>query len=490
MNATDRLCQYESALRPDYHCQETALPSSEKGYCIFHEKDKDHTEFERRIKEKIKKKDYDFTGYYFPYVPNFVNFKRITFRKDANFEQATFEGRTDFREATFIGNAHFREATFGMGANFEQVTFNGRAYFQKVAFEQSILGWDAFFNRANFKLGAQFEKATFEVRAHFERATFKGGAHFDRATFESGATFKQAIFEWSTVEWAAYFGKATFKEDTRFEEARFDVVPFFNKATFEGNAHFRKTSFGLGAVFNEATFKSYSYFEEASFKEYAHFEEASFKWGADFGKAIFEADVYFSGATFEGHNNFQKATFRKDVHFEMASFRVVEFGNATFRRSGDKEIAYRLSKISYQKEGVYDKAGDCYYGERAARWESLAWWPPISLLAKLSELVFLRLTCGYGERPYFVIGWAFGIIGLFAGLYYQIGHIVSISPDHIFGIGDAFYFSVITFVTLGFGGPWYPSPDHWIKYFVMSEASLGAFFVALFVMTFGRRMMR
>ncbi|MFC1910797.1 ion channel [Chloroflexota bacterium] len=57
-------------------------------------------------------------------------------------------------------------------------------------------------------------------------------------------------------------------------------------------------------------------------------------------------------------------------------------------------------------------------------------------------------------------------------------------------MGDSFYFSAFTFVTFGFGGPWYPSPGHWIKYVVMSEGLFGAFFIALFVMTFGHRMMR
>lgn len=324
MKATDRHCQYESKLRPDYRCQQPALPGGK--YCIFHEKEKDAVLFQRRIKEKIKNGDYDFTGFYFP---EFTSFARVTFEETALFVEATFEGK---------GRAFFLEAIFQGHADFEEATFKGIA---------------------------DFYGATFKFDAVFRGATFKGSADFKGVTFEAGA-----YFEW--------------------------------------------------------------------------------------------------------------ADFRRVADFRKAAFKYPEF----------KEIACRLSKISYQKEGQYDKAGDSYYEERVARWQDLKWRSFKSFPKKLAELIFLRLTCGYGERPHYVFGWAFGIITLFAILYCQIGHIVSNSSNHIFGIGDAFYFSVTTFVTLGFGGPWYPSPDHWIKYLVMSEAFSGAFFIALFVMTFGRRMMR
>lgn len=148
-----------------------------------------------------------------------------------------------------------------------------------------------------------------------------------------------------------------------------------------------------------------------------------------------------------------------------------------------------MSKISYQRKGRYDDAGDCYYIERVAKWQCLKWWSR-SFFRKLLELIFLRATCGYSERPYFVVSWVFGIIIICAFLYYKVGHIESIAQNGLFRLGDAVYFSLVTFFTLGFGGPWYPSPEHWIKYLVASEGFAGAFLMALFVMTFGRRMMR
>lgn len=328
-------CQYKSKEVPRYCCKDPALPDSKNGYCIFHEKEKDNQLFEERIKEKVEKGDYDFTGYYFP-------------------------SRADLRG----------------------IVFNGRA-----CFSGAIFGSEAYFNRV-----------TFTNDAIFSGATFQGNVHFERTTFERLAAFRSVTFE--QVVW------------------------------FEG------------AVFEEVTL-----FQNAIFKDETHF------WGT-------------------------------------CIKRIIDFRGAVFKYPEDKQIAFRLSKIAYQREGWYDKAGDAYYNERIAGWECLKWWPFRSCFKKLIELILLRLTCGYGERPCFVFGWTSGIIVLFSVLYYKIGHIKSVSPEDIFTIGDAIYFSAVTFATLGFGGPWFPCSNHWVKYFVMTEALLGAFFMALFVMTFGRRMMR
>lgn len=124
-----------------------------------------------------------------------------------------------------------------------------------------------------------------------------------------------------------------------------------------------------------------------------------------------------------------------------------------------------------------------------ARWQRLKW-KSRSFLKKLGERILLWSTCGYGEKPERVFIWAAGIITLSALIYFINGNIISVDNNDVFGLSDSFYLSVVTFVTLGFGGPWYPDPESWIKYVVMAEGFIGAFFIALFVMTFGRRMMR
>ncbi len=277
-----------------------------------------------------------------------------------------------------------------------------------------------------------------------------------------------------------------------FHEREKDAAEFKRRVTekFQNKDYdFTGYYFPQSTSFGGVTFERDAYFGEATFEGNANFEGATLKGNAYFRRATFKRDAYFGEVTFKGNAYFGEATFKGNADFySMECRREVDFEDAKFKRPKDKEIAYRLSKTSYQRAGDYEKAGDCYYKEMVARRQGLKWRSK-SFFRKLLDWVFWS-TCGYGERPFWVFYWALGIICLCALLYCFIGHIEATSAGYSFGIGDAVYFSGITFVTLGFGGPWYPSPEHWIKFLVMAEAFSGAFFMALFVMTFGRRMMR
>lgn len=439
-----------------------------KECCIFHEREKDAGLFEARIRAKLDSGDYDFTGFYFP--------ERITFGN------ATFQHAGNFFEATFAGDADFAKATFNRGASFTWALFQASADFSMTTFVK-----EADFRGARFYKDADFLLATFKSNAYFERVVFNGITYFICADFNGRGIFTETTF----VE-IADLHEATFKGDL-----------FFEKATLKGPADFHEAIFECNAFFQEAAFEGVTNFQGANFKRVGLFERANFEGEADFRGATFKRDGRFSAATFKGVVSFSDATFEKQASFRKAKFssRVaslpladfrseVDFQEAEFKHPAEKAAAFRLSKISYQREGQYDKAGDCYYVERVAQWQSVKW-SLRSFFAKFVELIFLRWTCGYGERPRSVFGWVFGIVGLFTLLFYlQKDQILSTPSGYVFEFWNALYFSGTIFLTMGVGGPWYPAPDHWIKFLVLIEGFLGAFFLALFVMTFGRRMMR
>lgn len=115
-----------------------------KEYCVLHfpSVDKNLAGFKEAIEKKLKDKDFDFRGVYFPGVKAFL----ATFEEEADFSEATFEGEANFFGATFKQRAHF--------------------------------------NSTIFKQKAHFNSATFEERAHFNSATFEGVADFTLATFK------------------------------------------------------------------------------------------------------------------------------------------------------------------------------------------------------------------------------------------------------------------------------------------------------------------
>ena len=362
------MCNWKSKVDEYYKCPEPALPDSEKGYCIFHAEQKDNTEYSKRIQEKLKNKDYNFTGYYFP---RFTNFREITLEADVSFTEAFFNQDVVFLGTTFEGDASF------VGA-----TFLGRAEFQNTMFSRDTV---------------------------FSHATFKGGCYFIAATFSRYADFSNATFNET-----ADFRYVNFQTDTYFNRATFYEIAYFRKVTFNGNANFHNT--------------------------------------------IYE--------------------------------RSLDFTNTRFKYLEDKELIYRIAKMGYEKDGQYDKAAECLYEEKIARWQQLKW-KSRSFSKKLLERIFMWSTCGYGERPLRVVIWAFGIITICTILYnLYAGNICSVDRYDVFGFGDAIYMSGVTFVTLGFGGPWYPDPECWIKYIVMMEGGIGGFSMALFVTIFGRIMLR
>ncbi|MBU7026940.1 MAG: pentapeptide repeat-containing protein [Theionarchaea archaeon] len=155
-------------------CPEPTWKGSKK-YCIFHDRseEKDIELFKQKLKEKLDKKDYEFTGYYFPEE---VNFSHLKFEEDAYFSDATFQRNAYFSYATFKRNAYFIGATFRRNAYFNfailqrntdfiGATFRRNAYFNFAAFQ------NASFKEAIIRENLEFNPKSIEAldlrRTHF-----------------------------------------------------------------------------------------------------------------------------------------------------------------------------------------------------------------------------------------------------------------------------------------------------------------------------------
>ncbi|KAF5434331.1 Ion channel [Candidatus Methanophagaceae archaeon] len=105
--------------------------------------------------------------------------------------------------------------------------------------------------------------------------------------------------------------------------------------------------------------------------------------------------------------------------------------------------------------------------------------------------VVAGLSCGYGVKPERPLIWGFILIIVFA-LVYKLGNGIrrlklKENGDSRVSFWDAFYFSVVTFTTVGYGD-WYPE-DRYRK-FVMIEGVLGWLLLALFLVTLANVMIR
>jgi len=107
------------------------------------------------------------------------------------------------------------------------------------------------------------------------------------------------------------------------------------------------------------------------------------------------------------------------------------------------------------------------------------------------------LFCGYGEEPLRIIGFTLMLIFIY-GLFYLVsglsfeGEVIRIdfSASFMQNVGhllDAIYFSIVTFTTLGYGDI---TPRGFSRFLASTEALIGSFTIALFVVVFVKKMIR
>ena len=175
--------------------------------------------------------------------------------------------------------------------------------------------------------------------------------------------------------------------------------------------------------------------------------------------------------------------------WRTAGLSYAQSGNA-YREAGlyeGAEESYCNAKMAYTEAGAYEDAGRMYYAEMVMKRMRMR----KGSLKRLTSY-FYDLLCGYGEKPRnIVICWCVVIV-FFALIYLLPSGLaytgtMEISNGFFARVFHSLYFSVLTFATLGYGNF---EPKEYMRPFIMIEALLGIFMIVLFVLVFGRKMMR
>jgi len=218
-------------------------------------------------------------------------------------------------------------------------------------------------------------------------------------------------------------------------------------------------------------------------------------------------DAYFNGACLvkvhlEGVNLLNTrlegvqlfgAQFSTDTKLEGVNWGNYILGDENLGNFFEAEKTYRYLKQWYTNAGIYDIAGEFFFREMTAQRKRIKWWPYPTQRKRINWWMhprhrawskFVSLICGYGERPHRVVLWAMSwIVGL-ALLYLAIGSVWEWSTFR-----DSLYFSMVSFTALGYGG-WVDETNGWIKGIGAFESFIGVFTIALFLITFTRKMRR
>lgn len=306
-----------------------------------------------------------------------------------------------------------------------------------------------------------------------------------------------------------------------------------NEFTIHHSVFAREANFG-GAIFKGETVISYVDFDSSAmfrcavFEHKARFTKTNFIRYADFGWTEFKDDVSFSGAQFliksECHCHFDKSRIHSLCDFTGAEFGKstrIDFSNIDIRPGGcilldinqigkhqlplcfsksirnnliagedssdSKDLKSAASQYNILRDNFNalpskdEEEGRCHYKykdltRRATKGKQL--W-------KLWDWTIMKWCLGYGIYTKRILFAGLALITAFAGVYHFFATELLIKNfDCEF---NPLYFSVITFTTIGYGDY---APLGWLRIIAGVEGLLGLIVIAVFTVSFARKLIR
>jgi hypothetical protein len=443
--------------------------------------------------------------------------------------------KTSFQEPIIITNTAFYRDAYFVNSNFS----NG-SYFANSSFAF------ADFALSNFSIYTNFENTKFRGLTAFPGAKFTGYANFEGAQFGGYADFFAArILRHVNARYSnklnSQGGRKLATPQYGFMEVSSDVYfptkssnISFNKANFSGNANFVGAEFNQSISFYGVGFRGPALFALANFTKDAFFGGANFVKGCDFlgtnftQNADFEQTVFngyakfpnsrinnsnFKGATFAGNATFHDTIFIGQFLLDQTKFTSIQLENAWFGKKAklsldDSDLTRSSSSFllvswdsiqnnleasgpvylalirNFKNLEQFDDADNCYYQYRKWRQDETSW----TKWSKYNDIL-AWLSCGYGVKPSYVLGWFIFLIGSFGFISWVGNGLKSESNQYSsekVSLGDAFYYSLMVFI----GASTVIKPVGRYKYLLPVERIFGWLLLALFITTLGHVMIR
>ncbi len=158
----------------------------------------------------------------------------------------------------------------------------------------------------------------------------------------------------------------------------------------------------------------------------------------------------------------------------------------------EAEEIYRNICLHLTAAGLLSEVGTFFYREMVSRRKQKPFFSVDRVSSKMIDIL-----CGYGEKTFRVFLSAFGVVLAFSLIYFFAGlryaeKIVAYdrgqsASQNLHEYFLSFYFSLVTFTTLGYGDI---IPMHVTRLIAGIEAFFGAFMIAFFVLVFSRKLTR
>lgn len=239
-------------------------------------------------------------------------------------------------------------------------------------------------------------------------------------------------------------------EDIDFSNVLFKKDVIFDNCRFEKNIIFRNVIFKSNVSFKNCVFYGDCIFENVDFAENLTSE-----------KIFIHSKIKGQKAYFENIKNMPRLDGIIFSNCSKVLLKNIEYSKNDYENA---KINYRIAKNQCSATGDYEKLGHYYYMERyyGGRCIKRSTFRSNMQYINAKFMDFLsRIIIGYGEKPLNIFIISFFIISLFAILYMitgvkyndkiiKIGEVKNIY-ELIKNYTDLWYFSMITFSTVGYG---------------------------------------
>ena len=268
-----------------------------------------------------------------------------------------------------------------------------------------------------------------------------------------------------------------YKKENSFKEYRNCV---FTNESLRNTEISKIIKENINIDFSNSVFEDDIVFDNYKFYGDIIFDNTKFKKSVSFNNCIFNGDCIFVNVVFNEMSNNKEMFINSEVngqHFvlkniknmprldgiKFSSCSKVILENLSFDEEHYEEakLIYRIGRNQANIIGDYERIGDYYYSERYYGGKTIKRKKFKSTIDYLSNKFFdllSKYTIGYGEKPFNIFIISFLIISIFAFLYMITGlqslnnTSISISENNFLkNYIDAWYFSMVTFTTVGYG---------------------------------------
>ena len=277
-----------------------------------------------------------------------------------------------------------------------------------------------------------FRTVVFQQDIDFRRTLFEGILDFDESILYGHCAFREAIFQKR-----ADFHSVMFRRSASFWRARFNDISDFHGVQFRENAVFHEADFYNEVNFRRVLFQGTLDCTGTFFPEITTFNNATFLGPANFTGARFISVAIFRDVRYIPDTLFQAVTAKlgreqhRPTEFYLDSQRIDEGTNPFFKRYvADQQFIRAFSETNPVLAYLWRWSSD--YGRSLGLW---AFW---------SFFLAILFALAYMPFPEWLPAW----VQDWAPRFHQTTGIYS---GRTLTFSDCFYFSVVTFTTLGFG---------------------------------------